>query len=460
MNNGKWLRILISLFAFVILTRFQIDPDLGWHLAIGKKFIEFGEIIRGDQFTWTMPGYLWGNSYFLYQILVAFLFKNFGWVASVFFFGAVVALSVLMILPKKINLWAFLIVGLSSVVAFGNVGVRAHNLDWPFFGLLLLLIYKKRFRERIFIPFWFLFFSLWANIHVGFAFGLLIFLLMLVLDFAEHLGKGALGQFWTYFLAGVFALLGTFLTPFHFLMWKSIIFDSAGLVGWSNIYALQSTAIFFPQGLFLAFSGLLFVYMLRFGSKKIEVAWLLVSGFVFLLAFFVTDFAYVWSIIFIFLGTRFFDLKLKLFMGRLEKIFISAITFLVCLALLLNFFVNYLESRTLAARFFLDGYPVSAVNFLVREKLFVGLFNEYSWGGYIDWQAPELKVFIDGRLAGWKKADGRPILSDYLDILRGRCEVLKNYDIRVVLIKKDVKTDCFSGFSESYSDSVSKVLVK
>ena len=79
------LRLLIFLFSFLILTRFYIDPDLGWHLAIGRHFLSTGEIIRTDQFSWTMPGFSWGNSYFAYQIIVAFLFEKLGHVLTTWF---------------------------------------------------------------------------------------------------------------------------------------------------------------------------------------------------------------------------------------------------------------------------------------------------------------------------------------------------------------------------------------
>ena len=108
----------------------------------------------------------------------------------------------------------------------------------------------------------------------------------------------------------------------------------------------------------------------------------------------------------------------------------------------------------------MDQYPVQAVEFLKKNKLTDGAFNSYGWGGYIDWQAPEIKVFIDGRMTGWRKADGGYILSDAIAIQSGDCDLAKRYDIRLVLMKTDFKNDCFWDFSEVYKDQVAKILVK
>ena len=32
-----------------------------------------------------------------------------------------------------------------------------------------------------------------------------------------------------------------------------------------------------------------------------------------------------------------------------------------------------------------------------RQRINGRIFNQYAWGGYMEWNAPELKTFIDGR---------------------------------------------------------------
>jgi hypothetical protein len=42
-------------------------------------------------------------------------------------------------------------------------------------------------------------------------------------------------------------------------------------------------------------------------------------------------------------------------------------------------------------------YPTEAVEFMQKEHIDGPIFNYYIWGGYLEWAAPALKPFIDGR---------------------------------------------------------------
>ena len=44
-----------------------------------------------------------------------------------------------------------------------------------------------------------------------------------------------------------------------------------------------------------------------------------------------------------------------------------------------------------------DGNPVGAIAFMRRTGLSGRMLNDYGYGGYLIWAAPEYKVFVDGR---------------------------------------------------------------
>src|ERR1017187_641983 len=44
-----------------------------------------------------------------------------------------------------------------------------------------------------------------------------------------------------------------------------------------------------------------------------------------------------------------------------------------------------------------EQYPTAALQFMQRQHLKGRIFNQYVWGGYMEWNTPELKPFIDGR---------------------------------------------------------------
>ena len=50
-------------------------------------------------------------------------------------------------------------------------------------------------------------------------------------------------------------------------------------------------------------------------------------------------------------------------------------------------------------------YPLGAVKYLHENPIEGNMFNEYNWGGFLIWQYPEKKVFIDGRMPSWKMGD-------------------------------------------------------
>ena len=45
-----------------------------------------------------------------------------------------------------------------------------------------------------------------------------------------------------------------------------------------------------------------------------------------------------------------------------------------------------------------EEYPRAALGFMQRQHLDGRIFNHYVWGGYMEWNAPELKPMIDGRV--------------------------------------------------------------
>jgi hypothetical protein len=93
-------------------------------------------------------------------------------------------------------------------------------------------------------------------------------------------------------------------------------------------------------------------------------------------------------------------------------------------------------------------FPQKAVSILksqVGEGGTVRLFHEYGWGGYIIKTAPEIPVFIDGRMPHWKSRVGDSIMQEYVEALykggeRGASEgwrtVFKRHGINTVLIRE------------------------
>ncbi|HLA77006.1 MAG TPA: hypothetical protein VJU18_05435 [Vicinamibacteria bacterium] len=80
--------------------------------------------------------------------------------------------------------------------------------------------------------------------------------------------------------------------------------------------------------------------------------------------------------------------------------------------------------------------PVESVAFLERHRLPDPLFNDYNFGGYLLWAAPQRRVFVDGRLEVY---GGKP-LDDYLKASRGEAgwrQVLDEYGVKTALLRPE-----------------------
>ena len=452
-------QILLFILSFLILTKFNIDPDLGWHLAIGERFLRGGEIVRGDPFSWTMPGYEFGNYFFLYQITVSFLFNKLGYILTAILFGILVSAGVLLLLPKTLSFWKVLAGALGVVLASFSLGIRPSTVSFGLFSLLLVLLERRFFSSRMSILVWFVFFAVWANFHQGFIVGLFVLAMFLVIDFFWQKQKTKDEILFSFFCI-LAAFAGSLVTPFHIHLWQSVLSDLVGSNTWLAVAEYQPLPIYTPVNLLYAFSGVIFIYTYFKKFMKLEPGWLLLAAAIFTLPILAFNMVIFWTAIFIFFVTRHLDFDLELrgnFLAQIALIFPSLAVFMT---IFLVFATSFLVSVNLRRRFIMDQYPVQAVEFLKKNKLTDGAFNSYGWGGYIDWQAPEIKVFIDGRMTGWRKADGGYILSDAIAIQSGDCDLAKRYDIRLVLMKTDFKNDCFWDFREVYKDQIAKILVK
>lgn len=449
-------RFLLFIILFSILSSFLIDPDFGWHMAIGEHFLKTGEIIRGDIFSWTMPGYVWGNSYVLYEIGLAYLYEAIGYGFLVLVFGALGALG-FVVLVKEINLQNSLIAVLAATLARVNLGLRPHIFSFLFFALFLLFIEKKLYRKPLLNVFVFLGFALWANIHRGFVFALFVYAVYFFFEYLKEkkIERGAIVSF-------VVAIMGTFVTPFPFKLYSSGV--AGDFLTWENLFYIaewQQTALFYPINILFAFSGAVFAYAFIFWWKKINPTWFIVGAVSFSLAFLSVSLMSFWALLLVFLTSRSIkiDLQSLKYVGWREWAMVTTVIALCTLGIFLNFITVASQRWTISSALIKSGYPVEALSFINEKKITGNMLNDYGWGGYLIWQGGGRQVFIDGRMAGWRK-DGKSILGEYVNFLKGECEYIQGYEIDFVLIDVAQPLYCFDGFDEVYRDGLAKVLVK
>jgi hypothetical protein len=91
-----------------------------------------------------------------------------------------------------------------------------------------------------------------------------------------------------------------------------------------------------------------------------------------------------------------------------------------------------------------ETYPAGLVPFLKAHPLQGNMLNYYLWGGYLEWNDPAVKVFIDSRVDIFEYAG---VLQDYLDLLgsdslvRRLNPIMQKYDVRYVLFPRGDSSD-------------------
>lgn len=111
-------------------------------------------------------------------------------------------------------------------------------------------------------------------------------------------------------------------------------------------------------------------------------------------------------------------------------------------------------------------YPRAAVQYIkAHPQDFQGnMYNEYNWGGYLIWQLPEHKVFIDGRMPHLRIGD-RHIFKDFNDLqaLINPKEIIAKYNIDWFFLYRGRLVSFYlpnEGFREVYQDDLAVILKK
>ncbi|HKO12823.1 MAG TPA: hypothetical protein VJV22_12690 [Acidobacteriaceae bacterium] len=80
--------------------------------------------------------------------------------------------------------------------------------------------------------------------------------------------------------------------------------------------------------------------------------------------------------------------------------------------------------------------PVQAMSYIRKLADKGNLFNQFEWGGYLEWHAPEVKTFIDSRVDIFVYSGA---MTDYLRATRmnDSLQILDKYRIRYVLLRQE-----------------------
>lgn len=198
------------------------DPDLWWHVVVGRWILAHGAVPSVDY--WNMFGvgrpwraYSWSN-----EVIYALVD---GWRGTRGLLEVQIVLAVTMALSfvwsfgkiSKDYFWGGLLGGLATCAVFSHFSLRPQVVTWILLALLLVLLNNRHLLDSgkgkaVLVGL----FSLWANSHVTAPLGLLVV-------FIWCLG-GGFRQAISFSLLGFF---GTLLTPYTGKEWLSLLEQSS-----------------------------------------------------------------------------------------------------------------------------------------------------------------------------------------------------------------------------------------
>lgn len=152
------------------------DGDVSWHIATGQWIIDHRAIPHVDPFSFTWAGKPWVPIEWLAEVIYAFAYRLAGYAGvAALVTAALMALHAIVYFGAVRSVRAALLpIVLMDFTLIPMLLARPHVLSWPLLALWVAIMMRAREEDRAPPLIAALLMSLWANLHGGFVFGLLI----------------------------------------------------------------------------------------------------------------------------------------------------------------------------------------------------------------------------------------------------------------------------------------------
>ena len=399
------LSTLLSLLAvFTVRWRFD-DPDMWWHLKVGEIVWTTRTIPTTDLFSYTTNHHAWVPHEWLSQAIIYCAYRLGGYIGLMLWLclltaALLLAGHILCSLYSGNAKIGFL--GAMTIWFFSTAGlaIRPQIIGYLLLILELLIVQLGRVRD----PRWFFclppLFAVWINCHGSFFLGLVVGAVFLASSFFQFQIGSLVALRWSGRKQEILALslllsLGAlFLNPggFNQILYplNTIMRQPVGLSHVSEWMPLSMSSAR-GIGLLAVFAGVLLLVILQKSELYLDElvllslgAWLAVSH---------QRMVFVFGILAAPILSRLLSTSWEEYEQVHDRPLLNAA--LMALAVLAMYWA--FPSRTYLVRQVEEGSPVKAVDFINAQHLSGNMLNEYVYGGYLIWAAPEHPVFVDGR---------------------------------------------------------------
>jgi len=432
----EWIFIgLLIIFAFGLFMVDVWDPDFWWHLKTGEWIVEHRGLPEEDPFSFaTLQKDPYTSidrvrfiltQYWLAQAIMYKVYSLFGFPGISIFRSLILTITILIII-LILRYHSVQMVFILPLIAGAILTLRTFTGERPqlfsFLFSALLLYFLERIKNTYrgeqkdfhppprYLPFTIpILMILWANIHGGYLYGIVIILIYLVSGWIEILiqrykykSDTRIRPHTFFTIVGIISILSTLINPNKYLGLIYTFHDPSSIFYFQSIMEMIPTYRLYTE--LPIYSGMLILTTLAIGidivrQRKVDIYYLLLFLFNALFSLSAVRYVPFFIISGSFLLGRYLNMILPL--KIIEKKRPLEITLLVMIFIGISAFSVFKQKITIDTIFMTgvdqNRYPHFAVKFL-RNLPPRRIFNAYGWGGYLIWNLyPKYKVFIDGR---------------------------------------------------------------
>jgi hypothetical protein len=462
---------LLALLAVVTVRERFNDPDMWWHLKTGEVIWNTHTIPTTDLFSFTAHQHLWVPHEWLSEVIIYGAYRWGGYTGLMvwlcFFTAAVLVAGYVLCSVYSGNSKTALL-GALTIWLFGTIGfaVRPQMIGYLLLIVELLLLHYGQTRDGR----WFFalppLFAIWMNCHGSFFFGLALAGLFWFSSYFNFQSGLLAATRWdprrrrTMMMALILSAPALFVNPVGvgMILYPLKTMLSPGM-GFSPIEEWQPLQ--FTDGRSFAFLGILGCIFLLVIIRRTDLLWreLLTLAVGAWLAASHVRMLFVLGILAAPIVSRLIATSWDRYDARRDHPMANAL--LIAVAVIIAF-LAFPNNQNLEAQVERRS-PVKALEFVRAHHLSGPMLNEWLYGGYLMWAAPEYPVFIDGRgdvfwpgvgeeFAKWAQLQSDP--NALLDKYRiGFC-LLGRQSQMVAILR------LLPGWKEIYSDDVAVIFVR
>ena len=463
--------LLATLAVLTVRQRFD-DPDMWWHLKTGEVIWTTHTIPTTDLFSYTTTHHAWIPHEWLSEVLIYGAYRWGGYSGLMLwmcFFTAVLVIAGYILCSLYSGNAKTALIGGLTVWFFGTIGyaIRPQMIGYVLLIIELLLLHLGQTRDRR----WFLglppLFAIWINCHGSFFFGIALAGVFLLSSYFNFQIGSLVATSWdsqrqrTMILALILSVAALFVNPIGV---KQILYPLNTMLdpsmGFSPI--AEWAPLQFVDGRSYAFLVVLVGIFLLVIVRRTELllSELLVLGVGAWFAASHVRMLFVFGILAAPVLSRLIATSWDTYSAERDHPLPNAI--LIALSLWVSF-LAFPNHRNLEAQVE-EHSPVRAVEFIKAQHLAGPMLNDWVFGGYLMWAAPEHPVFIDGRGDVFGESGVTAGFADWALVRKDPHALLDKYGIKFCLLSREspmvVVLPLLPGWTEVYSDNVAVIFAR